>query len=94
MPYTGGHRRIVVYEAITKDGRQFFRTHESFDAPTFVGYLKEMQRNFGEVAVVMDRASPHRAKLVRKLLRKNKNIRIIYLPKGSPYLNAVEECWR
>ena len=37
---------------------------------------------------------PHRAKLVRKLLRENKNIRIIYLPKGSPYLNAVEECWR
>ena len=24
---------------------------------------------------------------------KNKNIRIIYLPKGSPYLRAVEECW-
>ncbi len=45
-------------------------------------------------AVVADRASPHRAKSVRKLLRENRNIRIIYLPKGSPYLNAVEECWR
>ena len=82
-----------MYRAITKDGRQFFRTHEQFDAPTFVGYLKEMQRHFGKVAVVMDRASPHRARLVKKLLRENKNIRIIYLPKGSPYLNAVEECW-
>ena len=28
--------------AIAKDGRQFFRTRESLDAPTFVGYLKEM----------------------------------------------------
>ena len=53
-----------------------------------------MQRHFGKVAVVADRASPHRAKLVKKLLRENKNIRIIYLPKGSSYLNAVEECWR
>ena len=53
-----------------------------------------MQRHFGKVTVVTDRASPHRAKLVKKLLRENKNIRIIYLPKGSPYLNAVEECWR
>ena len=52
-----------------------------------------MQRRFGKVAVVTDRASPHRAKLVKKLLRENKNIGIIYLPKGSPYLNAVEECW-
>ena len=42
----------------------------------------------------MDRASTHRAKLVKRLLRENRNIRIIYLPKGSPYLNAVEECWR
>ena len=41
----------------------------------------------------MDRASPHRAKAVKKLLRENKNTKIIYLPKGSPYLNAVEECW-
>ena len=73
---------------------QFFRTHESFDAPTFVGYLKEMQRRFGKVAVVTDRASPHRAKSVKKLLRENKNIKIIYLPKGSQYHNAVEECWR
>ena len=72
---------------------QFFRTHESFGAPTLVGYLKGIQRNFGEV-VVMDRASTHRARLVRKLLRENKNIRIVYLPKRSPYLNAVEECGR
>ena len=89
MPYTGSHRKIVVYGAIAKDGRQFFRTHESLDASPFVGYPKEMQRRFGKVAVVTDRASPRRAKLVRKLLRENKNIRIIYLPKGSPYLNAV-----
>ena len=53
-----------------------------------------MQRHSGKVAAVGDRAFPHRAKLVRKLLWENKNIRIIYLPKGSPYLNAVEECWR
>ena len=90
MPYTGSHNRIVVYGAIARDGRQFFRTRESLDAPTFVGYLKEMQRRFGKVAVVTDRASPRRAKLVKKLLRENKNIRIIYLPKGSLYLNAVK----
>ena len=94
VPYTGSHRRIVVYGAIAKDGRQFFRTRAGFDVFAFVGYLKGMQRHFGKVTVVTDRASPHRAKLVKKLLQENKNIRIIYLPKGSPYLNAVEECWR
>ena len=82
-----------MYGAIAKDGRQLFRTHERFDAPTFIRYLKEMQRRFGKVAVVTDGTYPHRATLVRRLLRENRNIRIIYLPKGSPCLNAVEECW-
>lgn len=40
----------------------------------------------------MDRVLPHRAKMVRKLPRENKNIRIIYIPKRSPYFNVVEEC--
>ena len=83
VPYTGSHQKIVVYGAIAKDGRQLFRTHGWFDAPTFIRYLKEMQKRFGKVAAVTDRASPHRAKLVKGLLRENKNIRIIYLPKGS-----------
>ena len=93
VPYAGNHRRIVVYGVNAKDSRQLFRTRELFDAPTFVWYLKELRRHFGKVAAVMDRASPHRAKAVKKLLRGNKDIKIIYLPKGSPYLNAVEECW-
>ena len=42
---------------------QFFRTYDRFDAPTFVEYLKAMQKHFGKVAAVVDRASPHRAKL-------------------------------
>jgi transposase len=94
VPYTGNHRRIVVYGAIAKDGRQLFRTRELFDTPTFVWCLKELQRRFGKAAVVMDGASPHHTKTVKKLLRENKNIKIIYLSKGSPYLNAIEECWR
>ena len=77
---------------IAKDGRQLFRTYDRFDAPTFIEYLKAMQRHFGKVVAVVDRASPQKS--VKKLLRENKNIKIVYLPKGSPYLNAVEECWR
>ena len=47
VPYTGSHKKIAAYWSITKDSRQLFQTHERSDAPTFVGYLKEMQRNFG-----------------------------------------------
>ena len=93
VPYTGSHKRIAVYGSITMDGRQFFRTDSWFNAPTFIEYLTALQRHFGKVAVIIDRAPPHRARPVKQLLRENKNIKIIYLPKGSPYLNPVEECW-
>ena len=93
IPYTGSHKRITAYGALAKGGRQFFRTYEKFDSPTFVKYLTEMQRWFGKVVVVTDRVSPHRSRFVKKLLRRNRHIKIIYFPEGSPYLNAVEECW-
>ena len=41
------------------------------------------------MAMAVDRAPPHKVKAVRKLLRENKNIKIIYLPKDSPFLNAM-----
>ena len=47
-----------MYGAIAKDSKQFFRTYDRFDAPTFVEYLKAMQKYFGKVAAVVDKASP------------------------------------
>ena len=64
-PYTGSHKKITMCGALAMDGRQFFRAYERFDAPTFVAYLKEMQRHFGKVAVMTDRALQHRSNLVR-----------------------------
>ncbi len=66
MPYTRKHQRIIMYGSITKDGRQFFRACEKFNADTFVSYLKKLKRKCGKVAVILDRAPQHRAKVVRK----------------------------
>ena len=90
IPYVGSHDTVTAYGLLAADGRQLFRTYDRFNAATFVEYLKSVHRCFGKIAIITDKASPHRAKLVEDLLRKNKEIKIIYLPKGSPYLNAVE----
>ena len=81
VPYTGSHKRITAYGSITMDGRQFFRTASGFNAPTFVAYLKAMQRHFGKVAVMVDRASPP--------VRNQDHIPA----KRLTVSNAVEECW-
>ena len=93
VPYVGSHDTVTAYGSLVADGRQFFRTYYRLNATAFVEYLKSMHRCFGKIAVITDRASPHRAKLIKDLLKENKEIKIIYLPKGSPYLNAIEECW-
>ena len=93
IPYVGNHDAVTAYGSFAAEGRQFFRTYDRLNAATFVEYLKSLYRCFEKIVVIVDRASPHCAKLVKDLLRENKEIKIIYLPKGSPYLNAVEECW-
>lgn len=42
----------------------------------------------------MDRASQHRARTVKKTLRKIHGIRLAFLSRAAPELSAAEECWR
>ena len=93
VPYTGGHQKTTVYGAVADDGRQMFRLHDRFDGPTFLQYVRELHGRFGKILVLCDRASPHRTKDLARYLRDHDGVRIRYLPRGSPYLNVVEQCW-
>ena len=93
IPYVGSHDTVTAYSSLTADGRQFFRTYDRLNAATFVEYLQSLYRCFEKIVIIVDRTSPYCAKLVKDLLRENKEIKIIYLPKGSLYLNTVEEYW-
>ncbi|MER5175819.1 MAG: transposase [Candidatus Nitrosocosmicus sp.] len=59
-------------------------------------YLKQIKKRLGKKVIMFtDRARQHQSKKVQKYLKDNKDsLRIVYLPKGSPEFNAVEECWR
>ena len=93
---TGSHQKTCVFGALCIDGRQFFRQYSTFDQNTFLQYLKKLQRKFRKLILFLDRAVQHyRSIKVRNHLEENKDvIRVEYLPKGSPGLSAVEECWR
>ena len=74
---------VTAYNSLTTSGRQFFKTYDRLNAATFVEYLKQfMYRYFGKITVMVDRAPPHRAKLVTDLSGDDKKIKIIHLPKG------------
>ncbi len=94
IPYTGNRKRRTVLGAITDGGQQLFRTTtRGFNNGTFIPFVRALLRRFKKVALVTDRASTHRSKKMKKAFGRNKNLKIIYLPKASPYLNASEHCW-
>lgn len=94
LPYTGRHESLAVYGTITEDGSQLFRIHERFNAVTFVEYLKELHQKYGKIAIMLDSASVHKANMVKQYLENNPDVKLIWLPKGSPYLNMIEQCWK
>ena len=60
--------------------------------------LEHIAEEFGKVAIAMDRASSHSSAATRRLTRKHRVERpgnytqLIFLPRGSPYLDVVGEC--
>jgi len=94
LPYTGNHESLAVYGTITTNGDQLFRIYDKFNAVTFVEYLKELHWKYGKIVLILDRASVHKSKKVKEFLMKNPDVKLIWLPKGSPYLNMIEQCWK
>ncbi len=68
--------------------------YEKFNAIAFRDYLEAARKKFGKIFVIVDRAPQHKAKVVKKYLRKNKDVKLAYLPRGSPHLSMIEEIWR
>lgn len=94
VQYTGSHRKVVLYGGIAGDGRRLCQVRKKFDAATFVAYLRKLHQKFGKVAVVLDRASQHRAEEVADYLKGcGGEVVLVYLPVGTPELNVVEGLW-
>ena len=84
LPYTGDHQSLAVYGTITENNSQLFRVHDKFNAVTFVGYLKELHRKYGKIAIMLDRASVHKSKKVKEYLANNRDVKLNGCQKDLP----------
>ncbi len=92
--YSGDRTRVAVFGSIAEDGRKLFRTFTgSFTSVQFIQCLEALRAKLGRVAVFCDRWSVHRSAAVAEYLAGHPDVRLIMIPRGSPYLNVVEECW-
>ena len=71
----------------------FQDVRKKFTGRMYAGFPGEMSAARGRVALIVDRASQHRSKLVKKFLRENRDVRLYYLPTARPELNAIEQVW-
>ncbi len=81
----GTHRGFVVYGMISDENQSFFRSYEKFNSISFVDYLKKAQKKFGKIFVIVERASQHTSNDTKRYLKNNKNVKLAYLPRGSPH---------
>ena len=74
---------------------------DTANVATYCKFMDEIVKHYPEYHVFMmfvDRASYHRAKLVREhiyqLRRQGKNFKLIWLPRYSPEMNPIEQLWK
>ncbi len=91
---SGRRDKVVVCGSIADDGTRLMRTYDRFNGANFVRYLELARQKWGKVLMIMDNASQHKTKKVRRYLEQNPDVRILYLPVARPELSAIEEIWR
>ena len=76
---TGSHNKTIVFGVLSNDGKQLFRQYNRFDSLSFIRYLDEVKKKFKKFVIFVDRATPHRSKIVMEYLQRNEdNIKIEY----------------
>jgi len=91
--------KVGVYSAVNvSDGQMYSLMFEMFDSEVFKYYLEWLiseRVDCKKTVLILDRASPHRAKIIRDFVSENKDkIELLYLPAYSPDLNPVEMIWK
>ena len=93
-PYFGSHQNTVVFGAVSRYNDQAFMSSPWFNKEETVRFLRLLLNRHDKVALILDRAGPHRSRMVSNFIQDNSDrLRVEYFPTGWPDLNATEECW-
>lgn len=97
MPAAGVNRRTCIYGAFNyRTGRVHYMVHPRKNSEQFNEFLRQLLEAKGErvVVLVLDNASYHRTRKTLDLLAEREgHVFVVWLPKYSPELNAIEGLW-
>lgn len=95
LPYWSESDAIKLLGAVSEDGETVFtEVFGRFTSDVTVHFLRALQEELGEhLHVVLDNAAYFASNQVAAFVEASQ-LKVTYLPAGSPDLNPVEECWR
>lgn len=98
IPTFGQHQGVKLLGVLNYEtGHVYVQEEEHYDAEVFLRFLKKVLTLYptGKIALVLDNARIHHAKLLQPFLEENKDrLELIFLPAYSPELNLIEGLWK
>ena len=84
---------MVLFGAISIEGKQLFRQYAWFDEDTFLDYLRQIHRKFPKCYLFLDKAKQHyKSQKLFQYFTDNKDSLIsVYQPTASPEFMVLEE---
>lgn len=98
IPTYGQHKGLKLIGTLEYEtGKIFCREEESYDAETFLGFLRKLLSAYpaGKIVMILDNARIHHAKRIQPFLEENRiRLELVFLPPYSPKLNLMEGVWK
>jgi transposase len=98
IPTYGKHEGVKLVGFLNYEtGYVYCQENIKYDAEVFLGFLKNILKIYpsGKIALILDNARIHHAKLIQSFLDENKErLQLVFLPPYSPKLNPIEGLWK
>lgn len=91
----GSFQNTNVYGAYTLRGTFHYKFVEKQLAIKTIAFFERLRKIYGKIIFIVDRARWHTAHIVEEYVAAHaEDIKLLFLPRTSPDMNPVEECWR
>jgi len=71
---------------------RYFDFYSNQNSENFIKFIKKVIRNFNDkIYIILDNHGSHISKYTKEELKKNKNVKLVFLPYNSPKLNRIED---
>ncbi|MCX5810865.1 MAG: IS630 family transposase, partial [Proteobacteria bacterium] len=96
MPTPAKREKLTLFGCLNLRTKRFYwKKSKHGDAESLIWFFTQLRQRFGKrhLVIILDNASIHISKKIRKYLQRFPFIHLFFLPPYSPEYNPVERVW-